>query len=352
MCSVNLMRAIPSQDFQAIYDEFLWPLIQKFLPNMYTHWPASFASVMTLYQDQQGRIHEGSLDIPSELLFHFAPAYLNCLAALRPYFWDAYFVHEFHGWKGTTVHNPLDGDAREAALGKLTDILRMHLVDESQWHIEIRLEFGTPSHVITWSNEGHYTLLSHCLPSTPMHQIRHLINKTADIDHMMHLGDLIGFQVLLGAKERADLVSYVQAYTTEKAVSYQLHNGLFTPIETKSLFSKQNLNNLLKKIERMSAVIFDCTADGQDHNWTHEGATRVETRVRCSKALTSFTSDPQEIIEDCLVATPVKYWWLVIFALFYVSNALMVQHLQVVPFGCHSHDHYKSPSLQGQGLEV
>ena len=328
MCGVNLTRAIPSQDFQVIYDECLRPLIQTFLPNMYTHWPASFASAMTLYQDQQGRIHEGSLDIPSELLFRFAPAYLNRFAALKPYFQDAYFVHEFQGWKGATVHNPLDADDREAALAKLTDILQMHLLDESQWHIDIGLEFGAPGHVVTWSDGGHYTLLSHCLPSTPMHQIQHLISKTADIDHMMHLGDLTGFHVSPGAKGRADLVSYVQAYTTEKAVSYQLHNGLFTPVKAKSLFSKQNLNDLLKKIERMSAIIFDCTADGQHHNRTQEGAARVETRVQLSKALTSFTSDPQEIIKDCLVAIPAKYWWLVIFALHHVSHALMVKHFR------------------------
>ena len=262
-----------------------------------------------LYRDQLGRIHEGSLDIPSNLLFELAPAYLRRLADLKPYFKDAYFIHEFRGWKGATVHDPFDNQDRQAAMHKITDILALDQLDQSQWHIDIGLEFGIPDHVVTWSHAGHYTLLSHCLPSLDMDQIHHLMDKTAQIDHMMHLNDLTGFRCTPGHKGRDDQVSYIQAYSTEKAMSYQLHNGLFAEVDPRALLSKTNLKDLLNKVERMSAVLFECTADGQDHNCAQEGTARVEIRVQLSEALTSFARYPGGILENCLVAIPAKFWW-------------------------------------------
>lgn len=308
MCSLHETRAIPAQDLELIYNECLRPLVRRFMPNMYTHWPVSYASAMTLYHDQMGRIHEGSLDVPSELLLHFGTAYLDRLSTLKPYFSDAYFVHEFHGWKGATVHDAFNQEDMKAAFHKISDVLDMTLIDQSQWHVDIGLEFGTHDHVVTWSNAGHYTLLSHCLPSLPLNQVEGLIHRKAEIDHMMHLQDLTGFRCTPGAKGRNDSVSYVQAYTTEKAMTYQLHTGLFSALEPRSMLSKTNLKDLLGKIEGMSAVLYDCTADGEEHDRTQEGSARVEIRVQLSKALTSFIQSPQKVLDDCLVAIPAKYW--------------------------------------------
>lgn len=307
---MNNTRAIPQQDLQLIYDSCLRPLVRTHLHNMASHWPASYDSAIKLYRDGQGRIHEGSLDVPAHILDNFGRQYLARLRQLRPYFRDAYFVHEFRGWKGATVHDPAHQIDRQLALQKLTDILRMDKIDQDQWFIDIGLEFGTRDHVVSWRHTSHETLLTHCLPSLPEDQINSIINKTTFlVDRAMHLNDLTGFRYRPGNKGLQDGVDYIQAYTTEKAMSYQLHTGLFSPIDSKSLLTTENMKDLLRRIEDMSKVIFDCTADGDQQRHTQEGCARLEARVGLSRALTSLITIPDRIIDYCLVPLPAKSWW-------------------------------------------
>lgn len=132
------------------------------------------------------------------------------------------------------------------------------------------------------------------------------MDKTVQIDHIMHLNDLTGFYCTPGHKGRDDQVSYIQAYSTEK-MSYQLHHGLFAKVEPRALLSKTNLKYLLNKAEIMSAVLFECTADGQEHNFAQEGTVWVEIRIQLSEALTSFTRNPGGILDNCLVEIPAKF---------------------------------------------
>lgn len=68
MYGLNESRKVPSQDLQLVYNECLRPLALEHLSNMGTHLPASYAAALTLYWDNRGRIHPGSLDVPSHIL--------------------------------------------------------------------------------------------------------------------------------------------------------------------------------------------------------------------------------------------------------------------------------------------
>ncbi|KAI9451895.1 hypothetical protein HD554DRAFT_2207873 [Boletus coccyginus] len=281
-------RAIPSQDLELIYDRCLRPLVRRHMQNMAAHWPASYSSAIALYRDQNGRIHEGSLDIPSHVLDAFGRQYLSKIRHLRPYFRDAYFVHEFRGWKAATVHDPRSEQDRQLALEQFTDVLVMDKIDQTNWFIDIGLEFGCPNHVVSWADSSHESLLALCLPSVPQQEIDALVNNT---------------------KGRTDKVFYIQAYTTEKTMSYQLHPGLFSPLDPKALLTTECLKDLLQKIEKMSKILFECTADGDEHRHAQEGCARLEVRVALSKALTALTTIPDGIHRHCLVPLPAKSWW-------------------------------------------
>ncbi|KAG6370137.1 hypothetical protein JVT61DRAFT_12439 [Boletus reticuloceps] len=314
-------RAIPSTDMELIYDQCLRPLIQHHLPNMYTHWPASYASALTLYRDSRGQIHPGSLDIPAELLFTFGPEYLTRLAELKPYFRDAYFVHEFRGWKGITVHDPYSGADRQAALDKMLHFLDWPRIQESDWHVDVGFEIGVPGSVVTWRHTGHRFLLAHCLPTLHEGDIEVLLNRKTEMDHQMHLKDLTGFRCQPGRKGSRDKVSYIQAYTTEKTMSYQLHNGLFKPFDPVIALTNKNLEATAKKIEQMSKVLFACSgdhvaneddgsSDREDLDQTpQDGTARIEVRVQLGEALTALISIPDPVIDHSIVAIPSRYWW-------------------------------------------
>ncbi|KAI6095801.1 hypothetical protein EDD16DRAFT_1501293 [Pisolithus croceorrhizus] len=303
-------RAIPKDDLQLIYDRCLRPLVRMHLPNMASHWPASYTSAIALYRDGTGRIHEGSLDVPAHILDTFGQEYLTTLSALHPYFRDAYFVHEFRGWKASSIHDPLHQLDRQLALDKFTDVLSMDKVDPSAWYIDVGLEFGHSDHVVTWRDTGHEALLAHCLPSVDEVDVDSIVDKTTfQVDRMMHLKDLTGFRYAPGTKGHADKVHYIQAYTTEKTMSYQLHPGLFSPLDPNSLLTSGSLNDLLQKVEEMSKILFECTADGDEARYAQEGCARLEVRVGLSKALTALTTIPNNICRYCLVPLPAKTWW-------------------------------------------
>ncbi|KAF8549999.1 hypothetical protein OG21DRAFT_1525437 [Imleria badia] len=63
-------------------------------------------------------------------------------------------------------------------------------------------------------------------------------------------------------------------------------------------------------------------ADGEEHAQPQEGAASVEIQVQLSNALTSSTTIPQDIINNCLVAIPAKYWWY--FKCYYLAAIHMI----------------------------
>ncbi|KAI6044343.1 hypothetical protein EDC04DRAFT_2889790 [Pisolithus marmoratus] len=87
------------------------------------------------------------------------------------------------------------------ALDKFTDVLHMDKVDVNNWYIDVALEFGHDSHVVTWCATSHETLLAYCLPSVDLDDIDAIVKRTTfHVNHMMHLKDLTGFRYAPGIK--------------------------------------------------------------------------------------------------------------------------------------------------------
>lgn len=310
MYGVNASNKVPSQDLQLIYDECLRPLVAQHMSNMATHWPVSYTSALTLYRDNKGRIYPGSLDIPAHILPIFGQDYLNRLAALRPSFRDAYFVHELRGWKGATIHDPSHEPDKAAALEDLLRCLDMDLVNQDEWQIDVAMELGVPGHVVTWRTSNHHQLLHHCLPTLNNEEVTNLMDRQAFIlDPTMHLKDLSGFRCSPGAKGRHDHVFYIQAYTTEKTMAYQQHQGLFTEIEPKALLSTGSLDKLVKNMEKMSLVLYDCTGEQNENAEPQNACARIEVRVCLSDALDVLENFPLQHLRQSLAAIPSKDWW-------------------------------------------
>jgi hypothetical protein len=310
MYCMNDSPKIPATDMELIYNQCLRPLIVEHMSTMATHWPVSYSTALTLYRDLNSRIHPGSLDIPTHILDVFGRDYLTRLGEVRPYFHDAYFVHELRGWKAATIHNPFDAGERETALSEFTHDLRVDILDADNWFVDTALEIGVPGHIVTWRTTGHKSLLRHCLPSQDNDAIDSLINKHAfNQDRMMHLLDLSGFHCETGLQGRKDQVKFIQAYTTEKTMAYQLHQGLFSEKNAQDLLATAKLKKLAKDIEQMSVVLYECTADEDGQHTPQDGCARIEVRVPLSQALTTLTTCPQQLLNDCVVSIPSKQWW-------------------------------------------
>ncbi|KAG8218047.1 hypothetical protein J3R82DRAFT_3387 [Butyriboletus roseoflavus] len=313
-------KKIPTPDLESIYNRCLCPAIRGLMPNQATHWPPNYRTAMETSQDRTGRLHLGSLDIPAHVLHDFCRSYLNSLENLGDRFKDAYFGHELRGWKAATVHN-LDWDADEpvelgaahehvVALEDLTRVLDMEEINQEQWLIDVGLEFRVPGMVVTWRTLGHEALAHFLLPDLDDPGRALLRSKKYYVDHQMHFKDLAGFRWSPGA--HSDIFHYIQAYTTEKAISYQLHNGIFSHRKPSELLSKKLSTKLISDLEQQSEVIHTCTGDAEveaDDRRPHEGCARLEVRVCLANVHHTLACFPRNLLNQTVVQIPARYWW-------------------------------------------
>lgn len=311
-------RKIPSDDLADIYDLCLLPIIMRMLPNLATHWPPTYRVALEQSRDRGGQLHLGSLDIPAHVLEDFARAYLESVQNLRPYFRDAYYGHELRGWKGVTAHNmgPDGGDQNDAnnaathervhALQDLLNVLDMDSVNEEQWLVDIGVEFGTPGHVVTWRTSGHDTLIQYLMPDLGHARAAMARSKRFYVDNQMHLKDIAGFRWTPGS--HSDIIHYVQAYTTEKAISYQLHQGIFALRKPVELLNEGPRRKLLDDLNRQSDILHTCTGDNERPR-PQEGCARLEVRVPLSQANQVLTTFPRRLLNATMVQIPGRYWW-------------------------------------------
>ena len=310
---------IPAVDMDLIYNRCLLPTIRHLMPNQATHWPADYAIALETSRDIVGHLHLGTVDISPHLLVDFASQYLETLQALRPYFREAYFGHELRGWKAATVHNIEDQNQpnqeqdpayeRVQALGDLTRILHMPSIQPDQWLIDIGLEFGIPGRVVTWRSIGHAALIKHLIPTLRNAEQVAANRNIFFIDNQMHLKDIAGFRWSPG--NRSNTISYIQAYTTEKTVAYQLHEGIFRPRKPMELLSGRTIVKLIDDLDAQSGILFGCTGDNPNHPDARpqEGCARLEIRVPLANANDILRSYPHELIDQTLIQIPARHWW-------------------------------------------
>lgn len=316
-------KKIPTRDLESIYDQCLRPLILRLMPNQATHWPRDYTSAVETSRDRGGRLHFSSLDIPSHLLDEFSHLYLERIQTLRPYFRDAYFGHELRGWKAATVHN-LEGDGEEDrqdgqhnpiyervnALEDLTRVLDMQSINQEQWLVDVGLEFGIPGKVVTWQTRGHQALIRFLLP-----ELDNVMEVLADkrhffVDNQMHLKDVAGFRWT--PHGRSDTIHYIQAYTTEKAVSYQLHQGIFSQRKPLELLTDRVCQKLKRDLEQQGDILYACTGDAErrgERSRPQEGCARLEVRVSLVHAQEVLTGFPRRLVNQTMVQIPAKDWW-------------------------------------------
>lgn len=308
---------IPTPDIELIYNRCLRPLVQRLMPNQATHWPPTYHVALQTARDHAGRLHFSSLDIPAHILPEFATSYLETIQPLRPYFREAYFGHELRGWKAATVHNLANHDQpdnyyeRVNALEDLTRVLHMPSIQHNQWLVDVGLEFGLPGKIVTWRSTSHHALVRHLLPDVPNLERTFDRSKTCFVDNQMHLKDFAGFRWT--PSRNIETISYVQAYTTEKAVSYQLHDGIFRPRKALELLSKRTCTKLIDDLDQQSGILFTCAGNDEDHPeiQPQEGCARLEVRVPLSHANDIITDFPNDLINQTMVQIPAHHWWYV-----------------------------------------
>ncbi|KAG1766213.1 hypothetical protein EV702DRAFT_981012 [Suillus placidus] len=169
--------AIPPETMTAIYEKCLRPAVVGLNPVDRSRWPVTYSNAKTLYRDQKGRFHFGTVDFPPQLLNQLGCKLLE-MFQMQEGLQDAFFVHELRGTKGASHHDPCDARARRLALDTVFHFFDMSLVRPEDWVVDIGLEIQHEGHVLQWLTKGHHL-------SGIFSQVQYRIISDADWDNLV-----------------------------------------------------------------------------------------------------------------------------------------------------------------------
>ncbi|KAG1853675.1 hypothetical protein F4604DRAFT_1591418, partial [Suillus subluteus] len=303
------VEQLPQDKLALIYDRCLRPTMMEVVPESRDKWPTTYAAAHAQSRSCTGSLAFSSTDIPWYRLDEVATTLLAKLADLGPAFRDAYFGHELRGTKGATIHNGRDQDERRLAMEDLFEHVDVDSLDGEQWHVDIALTIGVPGHVVTWRESSHHELLSHLMPAASAQQISRLINSKTrfHLDRALQVKEFAGFRATTTHLRDIDGLSYVQAYCTEKNVTYSLNPGVFRRRHAKELLQKKTEDRIIKDMDTMSDIFFECAGEGEVEG--RDGCARLEIRVPLTDAMNTLSTLPEELVQRCVVAIDRRVWW-------------------------------------------
>ncbi|KAG1759446.1 hypothetical protein EDD22DRAFT_981038 [Suillus occidentalis] len=300
---------LPQEKLALIYDRCLRPTMLEIVPESRDKWPTTYAAAFAQSRSCTGSLAFSSTDIPWYRLELVATTLLAKLTGLGPAFRDAYFGHELRGTKGATIHNGEDEDERRLAMDDLFEHVNVNSLNFEQWHVDVALTISIPDHVVTWRQSSHHELLSHLMPDASPQQISRLINNKArfHLDRALQIKEFAGFRATTTRCAGASGLLYVQAYCTEKNVTYSLNPGIFRRRQAKELLQKETEARLIRDMDAMSNIFYECAGEGEVEG--RDGCARLEIRVPLTDAMNSLSTLPEELIRRSVIAIDRRVWW-------------------------------------------
>lgn len=298
--------AIPNEIREFVYEKCLRPAALTVNPVDYSRWPTTYSAAMTLCRDKKGTFHFGTIDFPSQLIRKFGEKFLELLGkhdGLK----DAFFLHERRGTKSSSHHSPEKANERQASLDNVMDIFDFQMLDPSQWFVDVGLEIRQEGKLLQWLTEGHRRILTYLLPSASEENISAVLKSHAQYhcDITSQLAELGGFRSSPGSRGKADQVVYTNVYTTDKSVTYQLHDGVFRRRKPWHLFPS-SISQLSKDMKSIGKIFESCTSDGTAGL---EGNARMEIRVPLSLTNVALVDLPYSVMEVALVSFAPQTLW-------------------------------------------
>ena len=264
----------------------------------------SYESAFTLCRGDY--LHAHSLDIPGEKVLEFGQM-LRRRFSLAHDLGDVFFAIESRGIKGAYPFKFDDENERAITIGKVFDKLDMRREEDNlcNWYLDIAVEISAPGHVIQWARDAHASILSAATQTLTVETASpHTEKANFYVDVNSQLYRLAGFRY--EPYKPIDDISYFNTYTTDKSVTYQLHNGVFAQCKPNDLYPSR-LGHFIKRAHAIAKQYRECL--GKDGNGSQDGTARLEVRVKYASAATALKNVSQEALTAMVVVLPNRTWW-------------------------------------------
>ncbi|KIP01488.1 hypothetical protein PHLGIDRAFT_80512 [Phlebiopsis gigantea 11061_1 CR5-6] len=214
----------------------------------------------------QGHLYFPTFDIPPGDLEAFGNKLREQLK-LIPTFQDSFFLHEWRGIKGGCIHDGEDDEEVDNSLDQAFDAIDISMLtqplDPDSWYVDIGLEIQCPGHIVQWLEDAHTTILHYALPQHNQREIRSILRSPKfHVDTAALLYDLAGFRTEVTPKHEGDSIVYLNVYTTDKSVTYQLHTGAFRRHKAEDTLPS-TIGRLIQDMETLGEVWDTCAGSGK-----------------------------------------------------------------------------------------
>ncbi|KAH7917206.1 hypothetical protein BV22DRAFT_1135598, partial [Leucogyrophana mollusca] len=282
----------------AVYDDGLYPAIRAISPEAAQNWPTSYAACITRAKNRRGGTQFGTHPFPPELLPILGATIRRNLASRHEWAHHSLFMTQIQGVKEATQHDP--GDAWNALSRALKEFVPTIRTDSGYWFVDVGMEISEEGRAYQWRTDGHAALVRHvtqqpqawCAGKTNSTNRNYRNDKSAGLLH------LSGFRLTITPPQGPCEVHYMQAYTTDKALTYHKEgSGYALRVECKQL-----LNSIPPYFDHLYQLY-------QDARHKHNCGARVEVRVPLAHAEDALWDMPERLMRQAVCTFDRKDWW-------------------------------------------
>lgn len=190
---------------------------------MALHWPVSYLGSLKLYKDKKGHIYEGIESFLSSSRY-FQPPIPSKVSLFITILLQCLFFPWILWMISCNCYNPFHKLDYTLAYQMFTKCLDLTRIKFENWYIDVGLKFERIGHIITWCDQGYQYLVQHCLPSEDEDKVNTPASKKF-LAITWYISSISQDFIIFQGKKNADKITYIQAYITEKSVSYQHHQA-------------------------------------------------------------------------------------------------------------------------------
>lgn len=297
---------LTKEEQKDFYDKGLQPALNELLDNRGGDLPPDWEAEMFRARQQSGQLSFSTRILPSWHVKDFCNTLRRHLAS-NGIAWARDFVilHQIRGVKNATSHSFDQDDARlalELFLSK-NGLDYESIVDYGDWYVDVGAEIAsTQQRCLTWRTDHHAALVELILEIPTHHatRITSLSSSKYYRDPAAHLIGASGFRITPGVRAQGWFeAQYMQAYLTDKAITYNPERGNFGKFITPA----QLLNG---KGESYITNLFHLYRGAAEKNFS---AARVEVRVPIRHAFNVLVDTDLPKLAECLLSFPRGVYW-------------------------------------------
>lgn len=305
--------ALTAEESAIVYSHGIYPATKQVAPSICHNFPPSYGCEVFRSTLRNGAQIQSTYPLTYNDIHPFSTAFRECMSRL-PWGKDIVYCTEIRGVKNWSEHlledseeneeNPQNAENAENALYNLFRTFSWggHNVEEGDWYVDVALEILLQDKAVVWRADCYRQIMRELLDFSEEEVNRTTSNKRLfELDLSQHLTQVAGFRARCKQETGTYEVLYIQAYTTDKALTYQPEAGNFG----KTLSAKSAMEGGGEGPSYTTRLL----RSYEEAREKTDVAARLEVRVPLRHAARVLLKFPRELYRHTALVFPRELWW-------------------------------------------